>query len=121
MDVFGESSQNSRIDGASQVARDARSTARDAERELATLQRRVDFLTIASQALWEIVRERMGLSDQQILDRIKEIDLRDGKADGKISRSIQPCPQCQRNNQSGQSSCVYCGTALPIGQLFDRS
>ncbi|MBL9156443.1 MAG: zinc ribbon domain-containing protein [Verrucomicrobiales bacterium] len=121
MDVFFESSQNSRIDGASQTARDARSTARDAEREVAALQRRVDFLTIASQALWEIVRERMGLSDQQILERIKEIDLRDGKADGKISKSIQPCPQCHRNNQSGQSRCVYCGTELPIGRVFDRS
>jgi hypothetical protein len=121
MDVFFESSQNSRIDGASQTARDARTMARDAERELAALQRRVDFLTIASQAMWELLRERLGMSDQQILDRIKVVDLRDGKADGKISKSILSCPQCQRNNQSGQSQCVYCGTALPIGQLFDRS
>lgn len=121
MDVFFESSQNSRIDGASQTARDAQSTARDAERELAALQRRFDSLTITSQALWEIIRERMGLTDKQILDRIKEIDLRDGKADGKISKTILSCSQCQRNNQSGQSSCIYCGTPLSGGLLFDKA
>lgn len=121
MDVFFESSQNSRIDGASQTARDARSIARDAEQELAVLQRRVDYLTITSQALWELLRDRLGMTDQQVQERIKEIDLRDGKADGKISKMVQSCPQCQRNNQASQSQCVYCGTELRRGLLFDRS
>lgn len=121
MDVFSKLYQGYKSESMAHGGQESRGMAREAERDLAVLQRRVDFLTIASQALWELVRERLEMTDEQILERIQEVDLRDGKADGKISKTVLSCPQCLRNNQSGQDHCIYCGTPLPPAQLFEKA
>lgn len=77
------------------------------------LERRVEMLTLASQALWEILRSHFGLNDDVVLQKMQEIDLRDGRLDGKAGAQLLACPHCQRTNRTGRKYCLYCGERLP--------
>ena len=46
-----------------------------------------------------------------------EIDLRDGKADGKITAHPLRCPSCDRVSSSRHAKCLYCGQEFE-GSLF---
>lgn len=92
---------------------ETKSAADRAGRDGDDLKRRIDALTLASQALWEIVREQTGLDDEAVILKMQEIDLRDGVADGRISQPPVACPKCSRNNRAGRNSCIYCGAAMP--------
>ena len=85
------------------------------------LKRKADALTITCQALWEIVRTQSGLSDDAILKKMEEIDARDGRVDGKISARVQECPKCRRNSNVNRRNCLYCGTAMPVENVFEKS
>ena len=73
---------------------------------------------LVCQALWELVSERLGLTDEDLAKRVEEIDLRDGQADGKIDTRQLTCPQCGRPANSSRRTCVYCGAALDVPYAF---
>ena len=76
----------------------------------------IDKLTLACQAMWELLRERHDdLTDQMLLDKMREIDLRDGVADGRITTGSVTCPSCDRMTSARTGKCQYCGAALPKG------
>jgi len=77
--------------------------------QIRELQHQVERLSLLNQALWELVRERLGMSDDDLERLAHEIDLRDGVADGKITATPVRCPSCNRVNSSRHPKCIYCG------------
>jgi hypothetical protein len=120
MDLIIDVYQQGQIAEAQAKAANASERAKQLEREIDDLKRRADALTIANQALWEILRVKLGLDDQIVVRKMQEIDLRDGEADGKISPRPVTCPRCSRNSNSKRRACLYCGAALPAGHLFEK-
>ena len=120
MDLIIDVYQQGQIAEAQSKAAQASDRAKQLERELDDLKRRTDALTIASQALWEILRARLCVDDQTVLQKMQEIDLRDGQADGKISSRPVACLRCKRNSNSKRRACLYCGAPLPAGNLFEK-
>jgi len=104
---------------------DARQSAKDKDQQLQSeinnLKRKIDALTIGCQALWELLREKTGMTDEMILDKMQEIDLRDGREDGKISTTVSQCPNCGRGSNTSRKTCLYCGALLPGGDVFDQT
>ena len=88
--------------------------------EVDDLKRKADALTIACQSLWEIVRTRLTLDEEMMLAKMQEIDLRDGKLDGKIATKKITCPSCARPNNTKRHSCLYCGRRLSGGHVFEK-
>ncbi len=83
----------------------------------------VERLMLITEALWELLREEHGCTDEQLIAKITEIDLRDGKLDGRVSTKAQPraCPQCGRVIMRDRTQCAYCGAeAGPSGEPFAR-
>lgn len=105
--------QHKRIGDAQAEARLGASSAESAKSQVEELGAAVDRLTLANQAMWELLREKSGLSDADLASRVEEIDMRDGVRDGRVARSIANCPECGRPNRDGRQQCIYCGTALP--------
>lgn len=105
--------QQSLILGARRDASEARRDVRDARLTLAQLEERVGRLTLACTAMWELLRERSGLTDRELLDHIQEVDLRDGRLDGQHKPSGIVCPSCGRNNNQRHVACMYCESLLP--------
>jgi hypothetical protein len=120
MNILIDLYQQNRINDARQSAEDAQSAARRAEWQMQDLRRKVDSLTITCQALWELLAERLNLGEALVLEKMQEIDLRDGKLDGKISPTVVPCPACARTNKADRKQCLYCGTDLPSTHIFGR-
>lgn len=110
--------QQSRINDAAFRAKAADDRARTASGDAEDLRHRVERLTLACQALWELLRERLNVSDTELMDVMRAIDLRDGHADGRIGHSVVRCEQCQRPNSGGAQACVYCGASIAPAHVF---
>lgn len=82
------------------------------------LQRRLETMTLAAQALWELLRAQGRYSDTDLLEKMQEVDLRDGEADGRITSGLVNCPGCGRRNRSTRRHCVFCGASLPTPHVL---
>jgi len=87
--------------------------------ELRQLESRIDRLNLACQAMWELLQEQTGIADQVILEKMAEIDLRDGTKDGKMSVMQVSCPQCGKPSNNRRDSCLYCGHELERPHVFE--
>jgi hypothetical protein len=104
--------QQARIAGAERTAESAESKVERSARTVEDLQRHVDRLSLACQALWELLRERSDLTEDDIERKMLEIDGRDGTVDGKIGVQALDCPSCGRKTSSKRNSCVMCGAPI---------
>lgn len=82
--------------------------------------RDTERLFMITEALWTILKEQHGYTDEDLIHRVEDIDLRDGKLDGKVARKPSPpCAQCNRPIIGRHAVCLYCGARTPRGP-FDR-
>ena len=86
-------------------AASARTTAADAES-------RLERALLACEAMWSLLREKLGVTDLELLDRINQLDLTDGRLDGRVTKSALACPQCRRTIARRHAKCMYCGQAI---------
>ncbi len=84
--------QQSRIHGAQSEASDANRRTNRAKLDGDQAQARIDALSLSCVAMWKLLSEELGVSEQELLAKIEEIDLRDGKLDGEIGSSTHNCP-----------------------------
>lgn len=117
--------QQGRIGQANTTAESAKqASANNAERlhsEVLRLEAKIDRLAIITQGLWELLSEKTGLTTEDIEARIAEIDIRDGRKDGKIMGKPTTCAKCARPTHTRLRSCPYCGTALDKGHIVEKS
>lgn len=105
---------------ASQSARDASSEARRASTKAEQVQFDVERLLMITEALWMILKEQHGYDDAELQRRVAEIDMRDGKLDGKVARTAPvKCPKCSKPLSKKRPRCIYCGHVAPPS-LFAR-
>jgi hypothetical protein len=92
--------------GTTHAAHRARSKADD-------LQAQVDRLSLFSLALAELLVERGGVTEEAILAKVQDIDLRDGRRDARsnLNEPPQPCASCKRMLAAHHVQCIYCGAA----------
>ncbi len=89
--------------------------------EVIALQQRVDSLELACAGLWKLLKETSGLTDEQLLGAIHEVDAADGAVDGRITRGGGTCPHCGHRLLSRTASkCLWCGAPLAEGP-FNQS
>ena len=79
---------------------------------------RVDQLLLACAAMWELMRERTGVTEADLIARVAEIDARDGVADGRITKKARMCPACAHIVFPKHKKCLYCGVDLPTDSVF---
>ena len=81
----------------------------------------IEKLFMITEALWEILKQQHGYTDDQLVEMIQEVDLRDGKLDGKVAKSGErPIYHAWgRTLIRNQISCLYCGADAPQ-QPFER-
>jgi len=64
------------------------------------------------ESLWEMLREKHGLTDDDLYKKIYEIDMRDGTLDGKNQRKAVECPDCGHMVAPRHPACIYCGRVI---------
>lgn len=120
MSMFWDLSQDRRISSVSTDASRASQKASEVAEQQRSMEARVDSMMLACQAMWEIIRDQHGISDQQLQEKMEEIDLRDGRLDGRISPGVFSCAKCGRNTSRRRDRCLYCGQAVEGQELFGK-
>ena len=108
-DLLWDLHQERRIGDAMSSANDAANKATQFQERVRLLEDRLDRTSLLNMAMWSLIRETTGLTDEHLAARVQEIDLQDGVADGRVTRSPATCPQCGRNFSARHRKCLYCG------------
>lgn len=82
---------------------------RGVEDRIARLERTVEQLKLINIAFAELLTEKFGVTESELISKVKEIDLRDGVQDGKASTAPTICPKCGRRYDARNNRCLYCG------------
>jgi hypothetical protein len=87
--------------------------------DIARLEERIDTLSLATNAMWELLSKNHGYTEKDLLSKMEEIDLRDGVKDGKLtSVSNDKCPDCGHIIRKRRSNCYWCGASLKDDNPF---
>jgi ribosomal protein L32 len=118
--MAGAAQEMARAAQAQSAGQRAGRIAEDARAQTDAVARDVEKLFMITEALWSMLKEQTGHSDEELIGRIQDIDLRDGRLDGKVASQPNPsCPQCGRTLLGKHPVCLYCGTAV-IRDPFER-
>jgi hypothetical protein len=86
---------------------------------LGQMEEKFDRLALICRAMLELLEERTGLTDQDLVKKIAEVDIRDGKADGKMTAKAKPCPSCGSMMSPRFNRCLFCGHKDGSGDPFN--
>ena len=118
-DLLWDLHQQRRINEIDGRAGEASRKATDFQERFRELEDRVDRLTLINHAMWSLLSQATRLTEQQLMDRVREIDLRDGVEDGKMTRSVTHCEKCARPLHARHRRCLYCGHPVRSGGAFE--
>lgn len=117
--MLWEAYQYQKINEAERSADRAQAKAERYADSIQEVQRHMDRLSLACQAMWELLRECSNLTEQHIEDKIREIDLRDGRLDNKMNMQLFDCQACGKPTNSQRTICVMCGAPLQRPHQFE--
>ncbi len=104
---------------ANHQANTAASDARRARSELEGLTQRIERLALMTEALWTLLSTRFGMSDEELIAVARDLDLSDGRLDGRVRRAVAECPGCGRTVGKRHRQCLYCGTEVQRAPFTD--
>lgn len=91
--------------------------ATSAEAELSRNQ--YERLMLITEALWEILKEEHNYTNEKLIEKLKIIDMKDGKEDGRVLLPPPKCSYCNKTIDKGANVCIYCGSPVN-GDIFYR-
>ena len=92
--------------------------AKSAARQVEQLQDQLGRLFLITEAMWSLIKGKLDVDDTKLGELMKEIDLRDGKLDGKANPVPDLCLQCSRPVSVRSNICPYCGIRVERSSPF---
>jgi hypothetical protein len=84
------------------------------KKKIRDLEHRVDKLELVCESLWEIIKEEKSLTETDLIERMSQVDLKDGKFDGKKRReNAAECSNCGRMNSKRLKCTEFPGHKIP--------
>ena len=65
-----------------------------------------------SEALWELLRDKTGLTQDDLYKKLYQVDMRDGVLDGQNQAKVRNCPSCNRPVSGRHGAGLYCGHVI---------
>ena len=118
--MYWEMYQQARIADANRSATRAQTKAENLTYRIDRLEDQIDSLSLVCQAMWELLSAKAANADQALEKKVREIDLRDGKLDGKMRRVQKECSNCRRPLHQRHRRCLYCGHASDRETVFQK-
>ena len=103
------------------TADQARRRTTEATGSIRDLEDRLDRLALACMAMWSLLQEKTKVTDEDLMERVKQIDLADGQEDGKLKLGISKCAKCGRVMSRRHTRCLYCGADKLDATAFDAA
>ncbi len=73
--------------------------------EVQRIEEKLDRLALITRAMFEL----SGVPEEKLLEKVVEIDLRDGQKDGRMSPKPKRCPKCEAMISPKFGRCLFCG------------
>ena len=96
--------------GAQQDAARANHAAKRTEQQVKLLEANLAKSLMICETLWELLAD--------LINKLNEVDMRDGVLDGKNQRGIAECAACGRKVSGRHAACLYCGEVID-GSVFN--
>lgn len=124
LDLFFENmwwdfAQEVRLNDIHQRQNDERSRATRINGNVSDLSLQLQKVALVNQALYEILKEKVGISDEELRRKVQEIDRRDGQEDLRASPKPVRCPKCSSTLTVGALSCQVCGVTVAPKYPFE--
>ena len=84
------------------------------------LENHLNKLTLICWSMWTLLLEKTDLTEEDLFKRMKDLDLLDGTADGKVTQQIAKCSKCDRIMSPNHQKCLYCGAEKLMVSAFDH-
>lgn len=62
--------------------------------------------------MFELMQESSGIAEDQLRNKIVEVDLRDGQADNRMTRRATKCPKCDAMMSPKFGRCLVSGRCV---------
>ena len=118
-DLFWDLRQNANIAAAHRAVSRSEGNVERLRTDVQFLEERVDRLTMIAAAMWTLVQKQTGVTDEELVACVQEIDLSDGRLDGQVRRDVSACASCKRPIAPRHTRCIYCGQPTSHAQPFD--
>lgn len=82
------------------------------------IEQRMDRLLLVLESVWDLLCEQTGLSDEDLIERVAAIDMKDGVADERHLAETVEC-ECGAKIAAKTRICQFCGAAPPRRTLLD--
>ena len=117
-------SQQIRLESVNADMQGLKGEALQAARDEAALSQRVyvhrlEQLGLVCQAMWTLIQEKTNLTEADLLNRVTELDLRDGVLDGRYVKLPVECRKCGAKVARKFNRCLFCGQPSPEATAFD--
>jgi hypothetical protein len=96
---------------AASMTRAAAGSAGSTAGEFHDVNERVDRLILVVDAMWSLLKDS-GWTDEQLKERLTQIDLVDGVEDGRRTPTPTRCTKCDSMVQAGRATCAFCGVPV---------
>jgi hypothetical protein len=86
------------------------------------LNERIDEISLILRGIWALLEEG-GVTSEQLIAKLEELDMADGVADGKVRKGPVQCSSCDSRVAPGLAKCQFCGAEIvsgdnhPLGRL----
>ena len=119
MGLFWKLAMSQSVSDASARAEQSAMTADEARARVLALEARVNKLALVNQALFELIAQRAGMTEADLINKVNEIDLRDGRLDGRPHEETPvTCERCGRSYSRRHNHCFYCGHVNAMATAF---
>lgn len=118
-DLFWDIRQSADIASAQRAVARSEGNVERLRTDVQFLEDRIDRLTMIAAAMWTLLQKQAGLREEELAARVQEIDLSDGRLDGKVRRNVSACAACKRPIAPRHMRCIYCGQPTRNVQPFD--
>lgn len=124
IDFLWNATQQMQIQEARDAAKDAKFeaqiTAQQAiDQTFLPYVKQLDKLGLVCQAMWSLIQEKTNLTERDLLNRVTELDLKDGVLNGKYVNPPVDCPKCGSKMSRKFNRCLFCGQEYTEGSAFD--
>lgn len=90
----------------------AKADAQDAQYRVRVLEEQLEQTMLGLAAFWALVSDRLQITEENLIEKMTEIDLKDGVQDGRLKKHPVTCSHCQKTVSSKYIKCFYCGAEL---------
>ena len=83
------------------------------------LEDRFERLLLVTEAIWVMARDKLGLTEDDLIRTVVDLDGQDGSVDGHRTRAPRRCTECNAAINREFSKCMFCGHEQPPATALD--